>query len=758
MALRGSLVSLFYEYEGGDRPGLTIFLRTRHGKKRVRVRAPIRPYFFCREKDLGAVLSELEKMGEDPEVERGDYRSVDGHRVVKVSVCNPRSVGALRRALEGRGVKLYEADIKFRNRVLIDTGVMAGVEISGASMRRCPDEDLPPLRVGFFDIECDDSRGFPRPERDEILSIALVADDGRSWFFCENSESKTISKFLNVASTFDVLAGWNSSVFDLPYLRARCRIRKERFEWRQLNFLDLMELYRMYSRKNPEQLTLDYVARVELGAEKLPRRSIREMYEADRRALMNYNVNDADLVRRIDAKLRLTSIVVELAALSGVLPEDAVRKTPPITSLVLREANGLRPRFVFPCSRGKEEGAEEKARGAVVFPPVPGIHRNVAVIDFQSLYPSIAMAFNISPETLDPRGPIVTERARFTDRFDGIFRRVLVRLFEARMRYKRAMKNAEGTEREVLDIRQNAIKVMMNSFYGVTARPGSRFFTLDVAESITLTGRRLITLAKEIAEAHGAKVIYGDTDSLFIELPVERPPEVLVRIGENFADLLTRKVREFVAARGGDPRYIRMTLDKFYSRILLTGVKKRYAGLLMWKDGFVDRVDFVGFETIRGDAPPLLKEAQARLIGGILRGEIGSRAEAEAFIASVRDELLSGKRDGGLVISKGLSKDLSEYAVDAMHVRAAKKLLERGGQLPPKVQFVIADVVDGRPVVEPVVDDEIPTMTQRARKYYWERMFREHLEKIVEAAFGKRLRGASLLDFVASRKGRRTST
>ena len=749
--MRGTLVSMYYEYGGGDRPTLHIFLRTERGKEHVAVESPIKPYFFCREKDEKVVEKAIESIGETHVIKtnRG-FRTIDGHRAIRFELCNPKNVGSLRKRLD---VPLYEADILFKNRVMIDVGLFSSIEVTAKRIRPISDQ-TPPLRVGYWDIECNDTRGFPAPERDEIVSIALVDSEGTAYFFCENSERKTIEKFLSKAKDFDVLVGWNSDNFDLPYLKKRCWKRKiDTTVLRSINFLDLEKMYKMNSRRDKEQWTLDFIAQEELGEGKLPRRGIMEMFRNDRKALRDYNVRDADLVRRIDQKesLELTRLACEIAAISGVFVEQTMQKTPMITSLVLREALKMDPRPVYKCAEKSEK--KTKARGAIVLEPVPGIHENVIVLDFSGMYPSIAMSFNISHETMDPNGDIVTKKARFTSKFDGIYRRVLRDLFNKRKHYKDLMKKTpeKSPEHRLYDIKQRALKVLMNSFYGIAVRPGSRFFTIDVAESITLTGRFLLQTIKSFAEYLGAKVLYGDTDSIFIKIPISRDPRGLLEIANRFAAKITEEVRKVVASMGGDPRYISVSVDKLYKRILLMPKKKRYAGVLWYKDSqFTAEFDIVGFEAIRSDYPIITKRAQNELLVRIIVDR-QKRNEVVDYVRSLRDEVLRGEHDTELIMSKGLGKGLDEYAANAMHVRAARKYKQKVGTVPAKVPFVITAIVGGRPVVEPVVDwDKMPQISTAARKYYWDHLIYPNLKKILEAAGfgGIESRSASLFDFV----------
>jgi len=223
----------------------------------------------------------------------------------------------------------------------------------------------------------------------------------------------------------------------------------------------------------------------------------------------------------------------------------------------------------------------------------------------------------------------------------------------------------DSPEYRLLDERQKAVKVLANATYGYMGWPAARWYCRECAEAVTAWGRQLIRMAIDYAKKLGLRVIYGDTDSLFVTYDEEK----------------IRKLIEFVEKELG----FEIKIDKVYKRVFFTEAKKRYAGLLA--DG---RIDIVGFEAVRGDWCELAKDVQSKIVEIVLK--TGDTEKAIEYVQKVIRELKEGKIPvEKLVIWKTLSKKLSEYSVEAAHVVAAKRMLEKGFKVSvgDKIGYVI---------------------------------------------------------------------
>jgi DNA polymerase I len=315
-------------------------------------------------------------------------------------------------------------------------------------------------------------------------------------------------------------------------------------------------------------------------------------------------------------------------------------------------------------------------KGGIVLEPKPGIHEKTAVLDFKSMYPNLMMTYNMSPDTyVSPDDPIPPEgvyeapevRHRFRREPAGFYKEALSYLIKVRDEIRPRMKrlNPKSAEYRVLDARQKAVKVITNASYGYAGWVGARWYVKPVAEAAAAWGRDTILNSVKMAEKEGLKIIYGDTDSIFLE----NEPEKLEKLSKEIRAKLSLEVNP----------------DEVYVRIFFTEAKKRYAGLL--SDG---RLDIVGLEVVRGDWAEVAKKVQERVLEIILKEQSPKKAAAfvEQFVYELRQKRVPFR---DLVIWKTLTKPAEEYAVRASHVEAAKMLEAKGWKLGvgDKVGYVV---------------------------------------------------------------------
>jgi len=666
----------------GDSPDtFRVLLKTRSGWKDGEV---IPPDFFVRE-------------GETPpgaEVKEGGWRGPKGEKCVRVEVSIPSAVPAVRPEVS------YLADLPYVRKYSIDTGITYD----------------PDPRVLFYDVEASAERGMPDPKdpQGRILSIAAVDRDGREFFICERDEAQIYEQFMELAERYDFLVGYNSGRrptregWDLPYLAARAKRMGCFFDWRLTCWGDLMDMYEKTTQHRAGSLAS--LAERVLGRkmEKPVARGqeILRWFHEDRSRLEQYNLEDCLALRELDRELGLVGIYCHVANLAKVSYTDAQSPYCVVDNLVIEE--GKRRRLVFPTSEGEGEG--ERPEGALVLDPVPGLH-HCHIYDFKSTYPSLIATFNISPETVG--GDIRTEVLSFSSEERGVFPTVAERLMEERAR-------SSGLKAE-------ALKVCANSMYGAMGFRGSRYYSKELAESITLTQRRLLLLAKSLAERMGRRVLYADTDSLLLDGSID-------------LDEFNERLKHLICYEYGVPeRWFRFRLaDKGEHHIYLPREKKRY--VLFDAEGRIE--DIKGFEPARKNTPKIVARVERELfqvIGSCIPDPSSLERRAFEYLSSLREELMSGRLDGELTMRSGI-EDVDGYkAKNAPHVKAARKLREMGYPVREEVEFVIADVDGSGLVVEPVIGGKIPPISHRAREHYWQ----SRILPRVEAILGKRL---SLLD------------
>ena len=647
-------------------------------------------------------------------------------KAVKVCVKNPEELDKIAnkaKSLLKNNCKLFEHDVRYSMKYLIDSGlkpcrwyevevepVGRGFELQVSNVyylkkivREIEDVPPPKLRILYFSAVYYASRGSPKPEVDPVLVVSCLNGENEFVQFVaeervENGrriveDRKLIEQFRDYVVKYDpdVVVGFGSNSRDWNYLVKRAKLNGIRLTISRARSEPHTSLYGHVSiagRVNMDLLdyadefgavkvkTLENIADY-LGVKKLDERVVVEEYEVaekwdnpeTRQEVLESSKADVESVKGI-ADL-IVDFGFELASLIGIPPDVAGAAAVGfrVEWFLIRNAHKIGE--LVP---EREERQYYTYAGAVVLQPKPGIHENVAVLDFKSMYPSIMIHYNISPDTLVKNGAADVEVIRapevghaFRQDRPGFYKEVLQELLRARDEIKRKLKQLSPTEPlyRVLDARQKAIKVIANACYGYAGWIGARWYVREVAEAITAFGRSTITRTVEKAKSLGLDVLYGDTDSLMVFHNEEKVEKLLEWVEKELK--------------------LEIKLEKIYKRILFTEAKKRYAGLL--PDG---RIEIVGLEVVRGDWAAIAKKAQERVIEILLRE--GNKQKALDFVRELAKSLREGKvpmRD--LIIWKTLTKKVTEYEARAPHVSAAKILMEHGWDVDvgDKVGYVV---------------------------------------------------------------------
>ena len=333
--------------------------------------------------------------------------------------------------------------------------------------------------------------------------------------------------------------------------------------------------------------------------------------------------------------------------------------------------------LVAPSVRSADSRVHASQTGGHVLDSVAGLHRNVWIFDFKSLYPSVIRTFNIDPCTFVAEPAADADLIRIPggafERAPGILPAMLDMLFPQR----EAARLAGDT------IASHAIKILMNSFYGVLGTPACRFCNPALANSITGTGRELLLWSKAWFETQGLRVLYGDTDSLFVESNDDGETESMVRLrGQELATRLTEELSSYIQSRWRLTSRLELKFEKLYLRLFLPlarhsnrGASKRYVGLLGGASG--THLEFIGMEVVRRDWTELAKQVQRELYQRLFAGEAVS-----AYLSDVVRRVRAGELDGALVYRKHLRKGEADYTTTTPpHVVAARKSGQRGGSL-----------------------------------------------------------------------------
>ncbi|MFC4990342.1 DNA polymerase domain-containing protein [Saliphagus infecundisoli] len=443
---------------------------------------------------------------------------------------------------------------------------------------------------------------------------------------------------------------------------------------------DLLYGYQRMVISELDSYRLDAVGEAELGVGKERYAGdIGDLWEDDPTQLLEYNLRDVELCVELDRQQNIVPFWDEVRAFVGCKLEDAPTPGDAVDMYVLHEAYG---RFALP-SKGQQDAGEEYEGGAV-FDPITGVKENVTVLDLKSLYPMCMVTVNASPETrVDPESydgathtaPTTPEPTHFRQEPDGIIREMVNELLAEREE-KKELRNAHnpGSPKfEQYDRQQGAVKVIMNSLYGVSGWEQFRLYDKDAASAITATGREVIEFTEEAANELNYQVSYGDTDSVMLELGPEVTKEEAIEQSFDIEEHINERYDHFArdVLNAEDHRF-QIEFEKLYRRFFQAGKKKRYAGHITWKEGKdVDTIDIVGFEYQRSDIAPITKEVQHRVIEMIVKeGDVeGAKEYLHGVIEEVRTGEISVEEIG---IPGGIGKRLDDYDTDTAQVRGAK--------------------------------------------------------------------------------------
>jgi DNA polymerase I len=638
---------------------------------------------------------------------------------IKVICQDPDLITKYAKALSKvEGIKqCLEDDIRYSMRYIIDNDMAPcgwhGLEVEPTKneqkarvenvyLARSPPKsiektEVPQLRILGFSMISYSPKGAPKPEKNPVVIISVATNTGEEkQFVAEDFDDKPILEaFVEYVRKFDpdIIVGYGTNRQDWPYLVARSKKLEINLIVDRANTAPHTSVYGHVSitgRANidfydfAEDLTEVKVKTLEnvadfLGVMRLEKRILIEDVDyatywddpKQRPTLLEFSKENTRCIMGITSAM--LDEAMQLASLVG-LPLDHVGTAAigfRVEWFLIREAykiGELVPKRV--------ERPYIPYVGAVVLAPKPGLHENIAVLDFKAMYPNIMITYNVSPDTYvapsEPEPPsgvnVAPEvRHRFRKEPSGFYKEVLSRLIAARDQIRPKLRKLKpgSAEYRVLDARQKVLKVITNASYGYTGWIGARWYIKPVAEAATAWGRHIIMKTVELAKKVGLDVVYGDTDSIFIK----HDPEKIEKVCNEISRMLGLEVKP----------------DKLYVRVLFTEAKKRYCGLL--ED---ERLDIVGLEVIRGDWAAVAKNLQEKVLEIILKKQ--SPEEAAKFVQKFIQDLRARKLPyKDLIIWKTLTKRVEDYAVRAPHVMAAKALLKEGWDLSmgDKIGYVI---------------------------------------------------------------------
>jgi len=682
-------------------------------KKSFATVIPFTPYFYIKESDIHKAKDILE----NAVIEKTTFVNKSQEKVLKIIHEDKAELTKLIKEIHQKDLDTYEADLSPTMRYIIDNDLYNIIDITGetspcelvdtifSNPQIKPSSGEIPLKLISLDIETNKNT-------EELFCIGLYSENYEKNFIKSNSkvegavscidERDLLTKFREEIILFDpdILTGWNVIDFDLNYLRKKFQEHNIPFNFGRTNeniklkiennffrsstanipgrqILDGLNLIKdpfikeapLIKNKEFESYSLENVSRQLLGEGKIisgkdRHEELEKLYESNKEKLVEYNLQDCKLAYKLLIQTKILDLAIERSSLTGLPLNRISGSIIAFDSLYLREAR--KRGIVSPTLRYKEK--EERIKGGFVMEPKPGIYHDVLVLDFKSLYPSIIKTFNIDPISMldkKEKGAIETPNKVYFRNTQGILPQIIDSLHKERERAKK-----EGRE-----LSSYAIKIIMNSFFGILASPNCRYFSLDLANAITHSGQEIIKLTAKKIEEKGNKIIASDTDSIFINTNVEK--EAAKKLGIELQNYINNFYEEYIKEKYNRKSYLELEFKKYYSAFMLpkirnakieTGSKKRYAGLI--ENNGKESLEIVGLEAIRGDWTEAAKDFQIELLTKVFH-----REDPIQFIKNYIKMIKDGKMDSKLVYRKSIRKDLDKYTkITPPHVKAARQL------------------------------------------------------------------------------------
>ncbi len=650
---------------------------------------------------------------------------------------NNQSFRHLSRVATDKGIALYESELRAEQRYLIERYMALDVEFIGRWQNQA--EETPTLiaqrgRRSELDVELDlklavVSLDFECAMDGELFSVGLygqsasgapyrqvimvgeVCDSPPEYLELVPNETALIKGLLDWFKLHDpdIIIGWAVVTFDLALLYRRAKALNIPLT---LGRLGTQLSWRVDNKYRPETLilpgrvvldgidwlkaafyqfesfSLESVARELLGEGKAIHdvthraEEIATLFREDKAALAHYNITDCRLVWEVFVKTDLLAFVMERSRLTGLELGRVGASVAAFNNLYLPHLH--RAGYVAP-SVPVSDGIESP--GGYVMDSKPGLYQHILVLDFKSLYPSIIRTFLIDPKGLveglkEGANAGAKGESEGSDTVPGFlgaqFSRnspILPELI-ASLSAKR-----EEAKREANAPLSQAIKIIMNSLYGVLGSRGCVFHDARLASSITLRGHEIMKQTKQWIEAQGLSVIYGDTDSTFVHIS---SPE---RIGDidAFAKELVASINEKWRLKLKQEFqldcYLELEYERHFEQFFMPtlrgsteGSKKRYVGAYLQADQSLKLV-FKGMEQVRSDWSPLAREVQAELYYRLF-----AKQDVLGYLKQIVDALQKGELDDKLVFSKRLRRNIEDYtAKSSPHVKAATLWCQRSG-------------------------------------------------------------------------------
>jgi len=733
-------VELTYRIEN-DRAVIHIFGRTEKNEQICVIDDNFEPYFYVVPKKGKDVQEKLEKIRVEREKEISAVTRTEtiqkkflGRDVeaIKVYTRLPRDVPIIRETIKEWDIieSANEYDIQFRIRYLIDKNItpLTLTEAEGdfvsqrsrvpvfkaVNVKQYSDDSLEKPRVLAFDIETYSPAGkVIAPDKNPIIMLSFYGENFEKvitwkrfktslpYIEFVDSEAELLDAFKNVINHYkpDILAGYFSDEFDMPYIRTRAdkykikldigldyselKVKHGKAVVSDITGITHLDLFKFVVKTmggtfDIEAYSLNNIASELIGEKKMEVNldELSPVWDKNPEQLekfCRYNLHDSALAFRLCEKLLPN--MTELVKIIGLPLYDINRMgfSQLVESYLLKQApnfNEIAPEK--PHNEAIKQRRMQTYKGAFVFEPKPGLYRDIAVFDYRSLYPSIISSHNIDPGMLNcscckgeakltPIEDEEKEKYWFCIKRKGFIPTIIEDLITRRMRIKEILKEKKSP---LLSAREYSLKLLANSFYGYLGFFAARWYSIECARAVTAWGRHYIQDVISKAQKAGFNVIYSDTDSVFLALEKKTKKDA-----EQFVEKINLEL----------PGLMELEYEGLYPNGIFVsakageaGAKKKYA--MLSEEG---TLKIRGFEMVRRNWSPIAKDVQEKVLNIILREN--NKEKALNYVREVIKDLKEKKIPmDKVVIHTQLQKETGDYAAIGPHVAIAKKLKEKG--------------------------------------------------------------------------------
>ena len=686
-----------------------------------------RPVFFVIQSDEAKVSALANEHGVVIEIKPLELVTFSDKLVSACYFSSIASVNQFKQLLETHQIDTFESDIRLVDRYLMERFIQGSVEFFGQNLNRkgyqlvtqakCRKGNYhPTLSYVSLDLECS--------EKGILYSIGLASSlDSRVIMIGEEEAAETPIQWVKDEKALllamvdwfnrydpDLIVGWNVIDFDF-------RLLVKRAEWHGIKLTMGRGRQNAYFRQSNQSQqgfisipgrvvmdgidplktatyqfrswSLEAVSQQLLGEGKAIHNvhdrmdEINHMYRKDKPSLAKYNLQDCILVNKIFEKTHLIEFAIERSKLTGLELDKLGGSVAAFTNLYLPRLH--RAGYIAPNLTPENWLASP---GGYVMDSIPNLYDSVLVLDFKSLYPSIIRTFLIDPMGLIEglKLPVGIEEDTAVPGFrGGQFHRSKHFLPEMIQNLWSARDDAKSNNEKAFS---QAIKIIMNSFYGVLGSSGCRFFDTRLASSITMRGHEIMKQTKKLIEQKGYQVIYGDTDSTFVSLNNVYSQTEADNIGYELITSINQWWTRHLQEEFGLTSCMELEYETHYRKFLMptirgseTGSKKRYAGLIE-KEG-QQKIIFKGLESARTDWTPLSQTFQKTLYQMVF-----DNLDPSEFIKEYVESTLEGKFDHDLIYQKRLRRKLDDYQKNIPpQVRAARLADKINAQMGRPLQY-----------------------------------------------------------------------